>query len=153
MNLGGLLGRAVQGSFTILRTKCTRVLGQCSSERRFCLPIPRILGFMNLPQVVPASSNDWGKEHEDKRSLRKIELPISRSHSAKGNWIHNDVLTVCLKTSLKTFTNPQPEQRPNTPDFRDNSDDISSSSIGWGRPWLHPGLKSSNCAMSMLGRQ
>lgn len=43
----------------------------------------RRLGFMDLPQGVRPFSKDQGKEHEDKTSLRNIELPIHRYSQRK----------------------------------------------------------------------
>lgn len=66
-----------------LRSEYIWVLSHCSSDRRLCLPVPWILGFMDLPQGVRPFSKDRGKEHEDKTSLRNIELPIHRYSQRK----------------------------------------------------------------------
>lgn len=92
MNLGGLLGRAVQGSFTILRTKCIRVLGHYlyqyqgySDSWIYPKLSPHLL---MIEEKSTKTRHHWGRS-----SCQSID-----THSAKGNWIHNDILTFCLKT-------------------------------------------------------
>lgn len=98
--------------FYHLRTKFKWVLGHCSSEALSTnTKDTRIHGFS---QGVPSSFKDRGKKHEDKTSLRNIELPIHRYSQLKMKLGLSWCINRLLRDPLKTPTAP-PERRPNYP--------------------------------------
>lgn len=82
----------------------SRTFGHCSSERRFCLPIPRMCGFVNLPPVylrIFQGLREGARTEDIAETSRYHTNPfIVTAEKQTGSIIYNELFAVSFYVEI-----------------------------------------------------